>query len=227
MKSFRLYEAPLQNVKVLDVEQVLQDPKWYGGGKKANQRTRIFESTACIVAMKGKAFKEAGLKDVMKDSEFDPIAKEFYTRFLNERKEFNGSDPGAIQALIKWIVNIGGPTAELRPVQAFIQNSINDYYNAVPKSFEVSSAVKTNTTDIVLIVKGSKGKLFKLLGDLTALDIANSKAKTLPSAKRIKTTKDGKCTILDSDGTELISFYQVSLKKGFGEAQGRKGSGVA
>jgi len=223
MKSLLQFsEAPLQNVKVLDVEQVLQDPKWYGGSKKANQRTSIFESTACIVAMKGKAFKEAGLKDVMKDSEFDPIAKEFYTRFLNERKEFNGSDPGAIQALIKWIVNIGWPTAELRPVKAFIQNSINDYYNAVPKSFEVPTAVKTNTTDIVLIVNGSKGDLFKLLGDLTALDIANSKAKTLPSAKRIKTTKDGKCTILDSDGKESISFYQVSLKKGFGEAQGGK-----
>ena len=38
MKSLLQFsEAPLQNVKVLDVEQVLQDPKWYGGGKKAKR----------------------------------------------------------------------------------------------------------------------------------------------------------------------------------------------
>ena len=42
MKPFSLYEAPLQNVKVLDVEQVLQDPDWYGGRAKADQRTHIF-----------------------------------------------------------------------------------------------------------------------------------------------------------------------------------------
>ena len=51
MKPLRLYEAPLEKERVLDVESVLQDSDWYGGRGKANQRTRIFESTACIVAM--------------------------------------------------------------------------------------------------------------------------------------------------------------------------------
>ena len=101
MKSLLQFsEAPLQNVKVLDVEQVLQDPKWYGGGAKADQRTHIFESTACIVAMEGKSLTLSGLQSVMKDSEFDSIAKEFYTRFLNEKREFNGSDPAAVKALL-------------------------------------------------------------------------------------------------------------------------------
>ena len=77
MKSLLQFsEAPLQNVKVLDVEQVLQDPKWYGGGAKADQRTHIFESTACIVAMEGKSLTLSGLQSVMNDSEFDSIAKE-------------------------------------------------------------------------------------------------------------------------------------------------------
>ena len=77
----------------------------------------------------------------MSDSEFDPTAKEFFTRFLNEF----GSDNKAVKALLDWIVLIGGPTAELRPIKSFIQKSINDYYKAAPKSFEVATAVKTNT----------------------------------------------------------------------------------
>ena len=141
MKTFHTFiaEASLTDKKVLDVEAVLQDKDWYGGGAKADQRTRIFESTACIVAMKGTAFKEAGLRAVMNDSECDPVAKDFYTRFLNEF----GSDNKAVKALLDWIVLIGGPTAELRPIKSFIQKSINDYYKAAPKSFEVAAAVKT------------------------------------------------------------------------------------
>ena len=61
MKPLRLYEVPLEKERVLDVESVLQDSDWYGGVNKANQRTRIFESTACIVAMKGTAFQRGGL----------------------------------------------------------------------------------------------------------------------------------------------------------------------
>ena len=166
MKPFSLYEAPLQNVKVLDVEQVLQDPDWYGGTAKADQRTHIFESTACIVAMKGTSFKLGGLQSVMSSSEFDSIAKEFYTRFLNEY----GSDPAAVKALLEWIVLIGGPTAGLGKMKAFIQNSINEYYTSAPKSFEAASAVKQNTTDIVLIKDGSVSDFFSLLGELKGLD---------------------------------------------------------
>ena len=218
MKPFSLYEAPLQNVKVLDVEQVLQDPDWYGGRAKADQRTHIFESTACIVAMKGTSFKLGGLQSVMNDSEFDSIAKEFYTRFLNEY----GSDPAAVKALLEWIVLIGGPTAGLGKMKAFIQNSINEYYTSAPKSFEAASAVKQNTTDIILIKDGSVSDFFSLLGELKGLDAKYSDAEIPPSSKRIRTTSDGKCTIIDSSKKAMLSFYQVSLKKGMGEAQAGK-----
>jgi len=221
MKTFHTFiaEASLTDKKVLDVEAVLQDKDWYGGGAKADQRTRIFESTACIVAMKGTAFKEAGLRAVMNDSECDPVAKDFYTRFL---KEF-GSDAKAVKALLDWIVLIGGPTAELRPIKSFIQKSINDYYKAAPKSFEVAAAVKTNTTDIILIVDEKKETLFSLLDELKTLDSKDPNAEVPPSAKRISTTKKGMCSILDSNRKKILSFYQVSLKKGTaGEAQAGK-----
>ena len=220
MKPLRLYEVPLEKERVLDVESVLQDSDWYGGRGKANQRTRIFESTACIVAMKGTAFKRGGLESVMSDSEFDPTAKEFFTRFLNEF----GSDNTAVKALLDWIVLIGGPTAELRPIKSFIQKSINDYYDKAPKSFEVATALKTNTTDIILIVDGKKDDLFRLLDELEALDAKYPDAKTPPSAKRISTTRKGMCSILDTNKKKILSFYQVSLKKGYGEAQAGKGA---
>ena len=223
MKSFQqFFEASLQNVKVLDIELVLQDPNWYGGRAKSDQRTHIFESTACIVAMEGKSLTLSGLQSVMNDSEFDSIAKEFYTRFLNEKSEFNGSDPDAVKALLDWIVLIGGPTADLGGMSAFIQNSINKYYTSAPKSFEAASAVKQNTTDIVLIKDGSASDFFSLLGELKGLDAKYPGAEIPPSSKRIRTTKDGKCTIIDSGKKAVLSFYQVSLKKGMGEAQAGK-----
>ena len=214
MKPFNLYinEAPLADKEVLDIETVIQE--WYPGTTNADKRTHIYESTACIVAVKGIPLTTPNLTSAMKDSEFDGVAKTFYERFL---KEF-GKDADARKVLLRWIELVGGPVTQLGKMQSFIQNSINNYYSDAPKTFEVLTAAKTNTADVVLIQNGSVKYFFALLKELSMVPESQQ-------IRRVRTTQGGMCTILNTDKKGLISFYQVSLKKGVGEAQaGKAGS---
>lgn len=198
MKTFNQYltEEPLSDKENLDVGVVVKE--WFSD---ATSRTQIYESTVCIMALKGKSNRQA-IESAIKHEDFNPIAKSFYDKFFAEF----GSDGDAIKGLSTWVEFLGGPITKLGKMQSFVHNSIDYYYRAAPKTFEVPDASKANTADCVLLVNGSKSSFFSILADLKEKDEQTQIRRIRPFGKL------GGVTIVDSNKKGLISFYQVSLK---------------
>ena len=201
MKSFKQHLSE----KINTSSSTMDVPTWIKGQKDwdSHARTQIYESTVCIVAIKGKDPKIEDIKAAMKNAEFNPIAKGFYERFFQE----HDGQKEAYDALKLWVQDVGGKAAELGKMKSFIHKRIDDYYTEAPETFEVPEATKNNTADAILIEDGSPGTLFSALKSLVTLSKTEQK-------KRIKMGgwKKSRVSITDGKGTVLISFYQCSLK---------------
>jgi hypothetical protein len=201
MKSFSQYLSEKRNT----ASTVLTVPGWIKQQKEytSDIRTQIYESTVCIVAIKGKNPNIGDIKSVMKNAEFNSHAKAFYDKFFTE----HSGQSEAYTALRDWVRDVGGKAADLGSMDSFIHKSIDNYYKAAPETFEVPAATKNNTADAILIETGSPRNLF------AALDSLRNISKT-DQVKRTKTDgwKNSRITITDGKGKSLVSFYQCSLK---------------
>jgi hypothetical protein len=163
--------------------------------------TAVLESTVAIIALYGDSFKLSAIESI---DELGKIAHDFYKAFLKAN-----TDKAAQNALKQWILHIGGATKQLGKMKDIILNNISrDYYKHAPTSFEVPTADKDNTADIVLIKKGTKEKLINELGFLK--DISTKAQKKYVQVD----TKTGLITLLNMKLKVAVEFYQVSLKKG-------------
>jgi len=104
------------------------------------------------------------------------------------------------------ITNLDGVSSSSK----FIWDSIEDYYAAAPKTWQVPVAGKKNTADCVIITKGTPKTLISKLKEL----------KKLSEEEQVKrTVSDGSKITLDGE----IIFYQVSLKKDAAPGEARAG----
>ena len=169
-----------------EVEIIL---KSIGGGKMSEA---VFEAWAFIVAtLPGKKTLPT-IKDVQSamsnnKKEFDEKGREWITNFLKKTE-----DP---IFLLQAIELIGGDIKKIPNVNwgnvKVLHKSVEEYYKKTPKKY--AEGAKDNTTDMVLITKGTVDSLLKALPD-----------------SDMSWTEDGKVTI---DGAN-VEFIQVSLKKG-------------
>ena len=162
------------------------------GGKIAEA---VYESWAFIVATLSGKKTLPTIKDVqsaMSDSEFDDKGRAWITDFL-KKTEDNTFLLQAIELIggdIKKIPNVNWGSVKV------LHKSVEEYYKKTPKKY--AEGAKKNTTDMVLITKGTVDSLLKALPD-----------------SDMSWTEDGKVTI-DETG---IEFIQVSLKKGEDKAR--------
>jgi len=205
MKSFKHYLSEKRNTedKTTTVPEWIKDQKDY----TSNIRTQIYESTVCIVAVKGANPTIEDIRKVAFQGKWDtnPIAKEFYKRWFDE----HDGQTDAYTALRAWVQAVGGKAAILGKMNSFIHKGIDDYYKAAPATFEVPAATKSNTADAILIKKGTHTSVITALETLQKLSEKDQKL-------RIKTSGSGldacKVTIIDGKGSDIVSFYQCSLK---------------
>ena len=162
------------------------------GGKIAEA---VYESWAFIVATLSGKKTLPTIKDVqsaMSDSEFDDKGRAWITDFL-KKTEDNTFLLQAIELIggdIKKIPNVNWGSVKV------LHKSVEEYYKKTPKKY--AEGAKKNTTDMVLVTKGTVDSLLKALPD-----------------SDMSWTEDGKVTI-DETG---IEFIQVSLKKGEDKAR--------
>ena len=203
MKSFNQYLSEKRNTedKTTTVPEWIKDQKDY----TSNIRTQIYESTVCIVAVKGANPTITDIKDVAEKGKWDtnPIAKEFYKRWFDE----HDGQTDSYNALRAWVQAVGGKAADLGLMDSFIHKGIDDYYKAAPATFQIPKATKANTADAILIKKGTPSALFEALKTL----------RNLSDEVQIDRTKsDGwnnsRVTITDGKDNPIVSFYQCSLK---------------
>ena len=128
----------------------------------------------------------------MSDSEFDDKGKKGITDFLKKTEDNT--------FLLQAIELIGGDIKKIPNVNwgnvKVLHKSVEEYYKKTPKKY--AEGAKDNTTDMVLITKGTVDSLLKALPD-----------------SDMSWTEDGKVTI---DGAN-VEFIQVSLKKGEDKAR--------
>ena len=194
---------PIQENKVDYVErfQVLRENenseiqaviKSVEGGKIAEA---VYESWAFIVAKTSGSKTLPTIKDVqsaMSEKEFNDKGKKWITDFLSKTEDNT--------FLLQAIELIGGDMKQIPNVNwgsvQVLHKSIDKYYENTPKKY--AEGAKDNTSDMILITKGTVDNLLKALPD-----------------SDMSWTDDGRVTI---DGTD-IEFIQVSLKKGEEEAR--------
>ncbi len=160
--------------------------------KSATDRTEIYEGCAIVEGM-GKGLK------ILSHPEFSPICKSWI-------EEFTSNVDGGDKIMLEYCTELGSSMKQLGSFKDFIHRSINDYYNQAPEIFEVQNPDKVNTADAVMITKGTKEDLFKIMKEMNTLD-------KQAQHRRIETTTKSKITLLDSNNKSVVEFYQVSLKK--------------
>ena len=141
----------------------------------------------------------------MSHKQFSPTAKEWIDNFLNIH-----SNEEALNSLLSWFVFIGGAVVNIHggKFKDFIHKTVDSEYKAkAPTTFQVVTANKPNTADVVLITNGKKEDIFSYFKTISSLPDEQQ-------SSRINTTKDGLVTLLDEKGKEIVSFFQISLKKG-------------
>jgi len=160
--------------------------------KSATDRTEIYEGCAIVEGM-GKGLS------ILSHSEFSPTCKTWIEDFVS-------NVDGGEKMMLEYCKELGGSMTQLGSFKDFIHRNINDYYNQAPDIFEVPNPDKVNTADAVMISKGTKDDLFKIMREMKGLDKQAQHA-------RIKTDNKSKVTLLDSNDKSVVEFYQVSLKK--------------
>jgi len=201
MKSFnQLYEVveKLPQEKQLNIDSLVS-------AEKATDATELYEAAGTIVALYGLKLTKANLDAAMTHPEFSTIAKDWFNNFLKIH-----SNKEAVDALLNWVTLTGSGVYKIEngTFKDFIHKSIREYYNSAPTSFQVPTAEKDNAADILLIKNGTKQLLLKTVKEI-------SKLPDNKQSSRVNTDKKGLSILMNDKGKEVVSYYQVSLKKGF------------
>ena len=177
--------------------------------EKATDATELYEAAGTIVALYGLKLTKANLDAAMGHPEFSPIAKDWFKNFLKIH-----SNKEAVDALLSWITMTGSGVNKIEnnTFKDFIHKSIGEYYNIVPTSFQVPTREKQNTADMICIKNGTRQSLLNIVKEISRLPENKQ-------SQRVNTDKKGLVTLMNDKGKEVVSFYQVSLKKGFEKAR--------
>ena len=178
-------------------------------GEKSTVATQLYEAAGIIVARYGLKLSKGDLEKGMGHPEFSPVAKKWFNEFLKVHSNKEASD-----ALLSWIAITGSGVDKIQKSKFtdFIHKNIKDYYNNAPTTFQVPTGEKDNTADIVLIKNGSRQSLLNAIKEI-------SKLPENKQPSRVDTEKGGLVIIMNDKGEEIVSYYQVSLKKGFEAAR--------
>ena len=178
-------------------------------GEKSTVATQLYEAAGTIVALYGLKLNKGNLEKGMEHDEFSPVAKKWFNEFLKVH-----SNKEATDALMSWIAMTGSGVNKIQnsTFNDFIHKNIKDYYNNAPTTFQVPTGEKDNTADIVLIKNGSRKPLINAIKEI-------SKLPENKQPSRVNTEKDGLVILMNDKGNEIVSYYQVSLKKGFEAAR--------
>jgi hypothetical protein len=193
----------LPQEKQIDVDSLVQ-------AEKSTVATQLYEAAGVIVGMEGLNLNGKKLTNVMGHKQFSPIAKTWIEDFLkvHPNKE-------ALDAFLNWVVLIGGAVADVHSgvFKDFIHKDVDkEYKGKAPTSFQIPTAEKPNTADVIFITNGTRLVLLNTFNQIAKLSDKQQ-------ASRVKTTKKGLVTLLDEKGKEIVSFYQISLKKAFVKAR--------
>ena len=195
--------SELPQEKIIDVDSLVS-------AEKSTDATQVYEAAGVIVGMAGSKLSGQKLSTVMNHGEFSPIAKKWIENFLKIH-----SNKEALDAFLNWVLLTGGAVADVHGgvFNDFIHKDIEkEYKGKAPTSYEIPTAEKPNTADVVFVTNGRSSTLINTLKDI-------SKLSDNKQAKRVKTNSKGLVTLLDDRGKEVVSFYQVSLKKAFEKAR--------
>lgn len=220
LKGYVKQLRPIQENKVNYVQQVqeavekLPQEKQLNidalvSGEKSTVATQLYEAAGTIVALYGIKLSKGNLEKGMGHPEFSPVAKKWFNEFLKVH-----SNKEATDALMSWIAMTGSGVDEIQKstFEDFIHKNIKEYYDNAPTTFQVPTGEKDNTADIVLIKNGSRKSLINAIKEIFKLPENKQ-----PS--RVNTEKDGLVILMNDKGNEIVSYYQVSLKKGFEAAR--------
>jgi len=195
--------AKLPQEKQIDVDSLVQ-------AEKSTVATQLYEAAGVIVGMKGLKLTSTNLTNVMGHKQFSPIAKTWIEDFFKAH-----SNKESLDAFLNWVVLIGGAVADVHSgvFKDFIHKDVDkEYKGKAPTSYEISTAEKPNTADVVFITNGTWQVLLNTFHQIAKLPDKQQ-------ASRVKTTKEGLVTLLDEKGKEIVSYYQISLKKAFEKAR--------
>ena len=178
-------------------------------GEKSTVATQLYEAAGVIVALHGLKLSKGNLEKSMGHPEFSPVAKKWFNEFLKVH-----SNKEATDALMSWIAMTGSGVNKIEnsTFKDFIHKNIKQYYDNAPTTFQVPTGEKDNTADIVLIKNGSRQSLINAIKEI-------SKLPDNKQPSRVNTEKGGLVIIMNDKGEEIVSYYQVSLKKGFEAAR--------
>ena len=198
-------DSKLPQDKEIDVDSLVS-------AEESTVATQMYEAAGVIVGMKGLNLNGKKLTDVMSHKQFSPTAKTWIEDFLKTHP-----NKEALDALLNWFVLIGGAIANVHNgvFKDFIHRTVDKEYKGkgkAPITFGIETAQKPNTADVVLITSGTRQDVFSSFKQI-------SKLSEKDQASRVKTTKKGLITLLDEKGKEVVSYYQISLKKAFEKAR--------
>jgi len=197
--------SKLPQDKEIDVDALVQ-------AEDSTVATQMYEAAGVIVGMEGLKLTGPKLTKVMKHDQFSPTAKTWIEDFLKTHP-----NKEALDALLNWFVLIGGAVANVHNgvFKDFIHRTVDKEYKGkgkAPITFGIETAQKPNTADAVLITSGTRQDVFSSFKQI-------SKLSEKDQTSRVKTTKKGLITLLDEKGKEVVSYYQISLKKAFEKAR--------
>ena len=190
--------SKLPQDKEIDVDSLVS-------AEKATDATELYEAAGTIVALYGLKLTKANLDAAMGHPEFSPIAKDWFKNFLEIH-----SNKEAVDALLNWAALTGSGVNKIEngTFKDFIHKSIREYYNSAPTSFQVPTAEKDNAADILLIKNGTRQSLLNTVNEISRLP------ENIQSS-RVNIDKKGLSILMNDKGKEVVSYYQVSLKKAF------------
>ena len=190
--------SKLPQDKEIDVDSLVS-------AEKATDATELYEAAGTIVALYGLKLTKANLDAAMGHPEFSPIAKDWFKNFLEIH-----SNKEAVDALLNWAALTGSGVNKIEngTFKDFIHKSIREYYNSAPTSFKVPTAEKDNAADILLIKNGTRQSLLNTVKEISRLPENKQ-------SSRVNIDKKGLSILMNDKGKEVVSYYQVSLKKAF------------
>tara|TARA_X000001036_G_scaffold320170_1_gene298686 strand:- start:242 stop:2629 length:2388 start_codon:yes stop_codon:yes gene_type:complete len=169
---------------------------------QAGRRTTIYEGAA-LVGFLGESIMS---KDEWKMGGSPKFRmKDWYEgHYLKKAKEF-GQEKEFKDAWIVFCNELGSAKFSSKP-KDFIWSRISEYYKSSPSTWG-TRAFKDNTADAIVITKGTADGLLSLM----------KKVKDMTDEEQVKITKHDESTNMIT--CKDISFFQVSLKKGMGDAR--------
>ena len=194
--------SKLPQEKQIDVDSLVS-------AENSTVATEMYEAAAVIVGMVGLKLSGQKMSTVMGNSEFSPTAKKWIENFLKTHP-----NEEALDAFLSWVVLIGGAIVDVHNgvFKDFIHKNIKQYYDNAPSTFQIPTGEKPNTADVVFITNGSGSTVINTFKQISKLSDKDQNS-------RVKTTKKGLVILLDEKGKEVVSFYQISLKKAFEKAR--------